>query len=86
MQYLRSNESVILEAVGLVSSGESAELFVENVSNGNASGSANSCSTHHTMRSNSISNTGAISHGNNSNLHYYPGTSHAQKRRASEAL
>lgn len=69
VQYLRSNESAVMEAVGLVSSAETVELFGENVANG---------STYQTPRSS------AVLHASNSNARHYPGTAHAQKRRASD--
>ncbi|XP_020284027.1 protein CBFA2T3 isoform X2 [Pseudomyrmex gracilis] len=86
-QFLRSNESAVLEAVGLVPSGESVEVFGEH---GGANGIAggNQCSAHYAMRSNSNPGVGAIQHAAGSNtagaLHHYPGAAHAPKRRASD--
>ncbi|XP_018393091.1 PREDICTED: protein CBFA2T2 [Cyphomyrmex costatus] len=85
VQFLRSNESAVLEAVGLVPSGESVEVFGEHGGANGISG-GNQCSTHYAMRSNS--NPGAIQHAVGSNaagaLHHYPGVAHAPKRRASD--
>ncbi|KAG5331069.1 MTG8R protein, partial [Acromyrmex charruanus] len=85
VQFLRSNESAVLEAVGLVPSGESVEVFGEH-GGANGIGGGNQCSTHYAMRSNS--NPGAIQHTVGSNaagaLHHYPGVAHAPKRRASD--
>lgn len=87
VQFLRSNESVVLEAVGLVSTGESVEVFGEHGS-ANGIGGANQCSTQYTMRSNSNPGVNAIQHAAGSNaasaLHHYPGVAHAPKRRASD--
>lgn len=85
VQFLRSNESAVLEAVGLVPSGESVEVFGEHGANG--IGGVNQCSAHYAMRSNSNPGVGAIQHaGSNaaSALHHYPGAAHAPKRRASD--
>ncbi|KAG5318158.1 MTG8R protein, partial [Pseudoatta argentina] len=85
VQFLRFNESAVLEAVGLVPSGESVEVFGEH-GGANGIGGGNQCSTHYAMRSNS--NPGAIQHTVGSNaagaLHHYPGVAHAPKRRASD--
>ncbi|XP_011698241.1 PREDICTED: protein CBFA2T3 [Wasmannia auropunctata] len=85
VQFLRSNESAVLEAVGLVPSGESVEVFGEH-GGANGIGGGNQCSAHYAMRSNS--NPGAIQHAVGSNaagaLHHYPGVAHAPKRRASD--
>ncbi|XP_034187689.2 CBFA2/RUNX1 partner transcriptional co-repressor nervy [Osmia lignaria lignaria] len=81
-QFLRSNEAAILEAVGLVSPGESVEVFGEHAGNG-----GNQCSAHYGMRSNSNPGVGGNPHVNNTpaNLHHYSGSaSHAPKRRASD--
>ncbi|KAK2579134.1 hypothetical protein KPH14_001304 [Odynerus spinipes] len=86
-QFLRSNETAILEAVGLVPSGESVEIFGEHGSSGLGSGNGgNQCSAYYSMRSNSNPNVGAIQHANNatSALHHYSGSTHAPKRRASD--
>ncbi|XP_011144731.2 protein CBFA2T3 [Harpegnathos saltator] len=85
VQFLRSNESAVLEAVGLVPSGESVEVFGEHGANG--IGGGNQCSAHYTMRSNSNPGVGAIQHTASnaaSALHHYPGAAHAPKRRASD--
>ncbi|XP_014603871.1 PREDICTED: protein CBFA2T2 [Polistes canadensis] len=88
-QFLRNNETAILEAVGLVQSGESVEIFGEHGGNGLGSGntSGNQCPPYYSMRSNSNPNVGAIQHSNNATnaLHHYSGSSsHAPKRRASD--
>ncbi|XP_015179756.1 PREDICTED: protein CBFA2T2 [Polistes dominula] len=88
-QFLRNNETTILEAVGLVQSGESVEIFGEHGGNGIGSGntSGNQCPVYYSMRSNSNPNVGAIQHSNNATnaLHHYSGSSsHAPKRRASD--
>ncbi|KAL6268576.1 hypothetical protein P5V15_001711 [Pogonomyrmex californicus] len=87
VQFLRSNESAVLEAVGLVPSGESVEVFGEH-GGANGIGGGNQCSAHYAMRSNSNPSVGAIQHAAGSNaagaLHHYPGAAHATKRRASD--
>lgn len=87
VQFLRSNESAVLEAVGLVPSGESVEVFGEH-GGANGIGGGNQCSAHYAMRSNSNPGVGAIQHTAGSNaagaLHHYPGVGHAPKRRASD--
>lgn len=87
VQFLRSNESAVLEAVGLVPSGESVEVFGEH-GGANGIGGGNQCSAHYAMRSNSNPGVGAIQHAVGSNaagaLHHYPGAAHALKRRASD--
>ncbi|EZA57352.1 hypothetical protein DMN91_003118 [Ooceraea biroi] len=87
VQFLRSNESAVLEAVGLVPSGESVEVFGEH-GGANGIGGGNQCSAHYAMRSNSNPGVGAIQHTAGSNaagaLHHYPGVAHAPKRRASD--
>lgn len=87
VQFLRSNESAVLEAVGLVPSGESVEVFGEH-GGANGIGGGNQCSAHYAMRSNSNPGVGAIQHAVGSNaagaLHHYPGAAHAPKRRASD--
>lgn len=85
VQFLRSNESAVLEAVGLVPSGESVEVFGEHGANG--IGGGNQCSAHYTMRSNSNPGVGGIQHSASNAagaLHHYPGAAHAPKRRASD--
>lgn len=80
VQYLRANESAVLEAVGLTPSGESVELFGENVGNGNTS-----VPVQYGLRSNSNPSVAATPHSNSAgNLHHYSGTSHPTKRRASD--
>ncbi|XP_047368764.1 protein CBFA2T2 isoform X2 [Vespa velutina] len=86
-QFLRNNETAILEAVGLVPSGESVEIFGEHGSSGLGSGNAgNQCPAYYSMRSSSNPNVGTIQHANNTTnaLHHYSGSSHAPKRRASD--
>lgn len=86
VQFLRSNESAVLETVGLVSSGESVEVFGEHGA-ANGIGGGNQCSAHYAMRSNSNPGVGAIQHAAGSNaagaLHHYSGA-HTTKRRASD--
>lgn len=86
MQFLRSNESAVLETVGLVPSGESVEVFGEH-GGANGIGGGNQCSAHYAMRSNSNPGVGAIQHVAGSNatgaLHHYSGA-HTTKRRASD--
>ncbi|XP_051170223.1 protein CBFA2T2 isoform X2 [Leptopilina boulardi] len=77
VQYLRANESAVLEAVGLTPSGESVELFGENVGNGNTS-----VPVQYGLRSNSNPNVAGTPHSNS--VHHYSGTSHSTKRRASD--
>lgn len=85
---MRSNETAVLEAVGLVAAGEPVEIFGEQAGNGLASGNGgNQCSAHYAARSNSNPGVGAIQHTNNATggLHHYSGTAtHAPKRRASD--
>ncbi|KAL0102946.1 hypothetical protein PUN28_018329 [Cardiocondyla obscurior] len=88
VQFLRSNESTVLEAVGLAPSGESVEAFGEH-GGANGIGGGNQCSAHYAMRSNSNPGVGAIQHAVGSSnaagaLHHYPGATHAPKRRASD--
>ncbi|KZC09084.1 Protein CBFA2T3 [Dufourea novaeangliae] len=91
-QFLRSNETAVLEAVGLVSAGEPVEIFGEQAAgnglgSGNGNGGGNQCSSHYGMRSNSNPDVGAIQHTSNATagLHHYSGnSSHAPKRRASD--
>ncbi|XP_036147090.1 protein CBFA2T3 [Monomorium pharaonis] len=87
VQFLRSNESAVLEAVGLAPSGESVEVFGEHGGANGISG-GNQCSAHYAMRSNSNPGVGTIQHAAGSNaagaLHHYPGAAHAPKRRASD--
>ncbi|XP_076175334.1 CBFA2/RUNX1 partner transcriptional co-repressor nervy [Ptiloglossa arizonensis] len=91
-QFLRSNEAAVLEAVGLLATGEPVEIFGEQTGNGLGSGNGignggNQCSAHYGMRSNSNPGVGAIQHTNNATggLHHYSGTAtHAPKRRASD--
>ncbi|XP_066594301.1 protein CBFA2T3 [Prorops nasuta] len=74
VQYLRTNESAVLEVVGLaVPSGESAELFGEH---------GNHCGPHYSRPNSSASIGGQ--HGSSGLLHYSPNTAHAPKRRASD--
>ncbi|XP_029660885.1 protein CBFA2T1 [Formica exsecta] len=86
VQFLRSNESAVLETVGLVPSGESVEVFGEH-GGANGIGGGNQCSAHYAMRSNSNPGVGAIQHAAGSNatgaLHHYSGA-HTTKRRASD--
>ncbi|KAG7213268.1 hypothetical protein KM043_002568 [Ampulex compressa] len=86
-QFLRSNESAVLEAVGLVPAGEPVEIFGEHGGNGIGTGNGgNQCSAHYGIRSNSNPSVGAIQHTNSAagSLHHYSGTAHAPKRRASD--
>ncbi|XP_033338085.1 CBFA2/RUNX1 partner transcriptional co-repressor nervy [Megalopta genalis] len=83
-QFLRSNETAVLEAVGLVSSGEPVEIFGEQAGSGNG---GNQCSAHYGMRSNSNPGVGGIQHTGNATggLHHYSRSeAHAPKRRASD--
>ncbi|XP_076655000.1 CBFA2/RUNX1 partner transcriptional co-repressor nervy [Halictus rubicundus] len=80
-QFLRSNETAVLEAVGLVSSGEPVEIFGEQAGNGSGG------SAHYGMRSNSNPSVGGIQHTGNATAglhHYSRNEAHAPKRRASD--
>ena len=78
VQYLRSNESAVLEAVGLTSLGESVEPFGDNTGNGSGS-------VQYGLRSNSNVNVSSAQNSNNiGSIHYYSGASHPNKRRASD--
>lgn len=66
--------------MGLAPSGESVELFGENVGNGSTS-----TPVQYGLRSNSNPSVAGTPHSNTAgNLHHYSGTSHPTKRRASD--
>ncbi|XP_063975124.1 protein CBFA2T1 isoform X2 [Diachasmimorpha longicaudata] len=78
MQYLRANESAILETVNLPPSSDTAELFGDHSTNGTSSTAAN-----YSLRSGTTSSVSSISHS--SSLHHYgTATNLATKRRASD--
>ncbi|XP_024943840.1 protein CBFA2T1 isoform X2 [Cephus cinctus] len=80
-QYLRSNESTVLEAVGLASS-SGDEIFTEQPG---TAGTGSSTSTHYAGRTGTNSSSGSIQINTNpGSLHHYTGTANAPKRRASD--
>lgn len=84
MQYLQSNESAVLEAVGLVASGKSVELFTDHGNNGQAM-TNNGTASCYSVRSTPNPNGTSIQHPNSANLHHYSGsTIRPAKRRASD--
>lgn len=77
VQFLRSNESAVLETVSLAPSGETVELFGDHNTNGNSNTSAYNASR---------SGTNTIQHLNPASIHHhYSGaTNLATKRRISD--
>lgn len=78
MQFLRANESAVLETVSLVpSGGETVELFNDHNTNGNSNSSVYNVSR---------GSTNTIQHSNPASIHHhYSGaTNLATKRRASD--
>uniref|UniRef100_A0A0C9RBR9 Cbfa2t3 protein n=1 Tax=Fopius arisanus TaxID=64838 RepID=A0A0C9RBR9_9HYME len=76
VQYLRANESAVLETVSLTPSSDTVELFGDHSTNGTSS-----TATNYSLRSSTGSSVNSLAHSNS--LHHYSGaTNLATKRRA----